>query len=309
MDESYRLRLCWRFAAQVARRFHEDRCFELASSLAFISVFALVPLTTIALTLISALPVSASLIEHINEFVADHMLPEEFGEVIIGYVERFISNAAKLTVVGIAFLVGTAVMLMYSIERTFNSIWRVRTARPAGRRLVMYVAILTIGPVLIGLSLSITSYVVSVSLGFTAGVPGASNAILWIGPLLLTVAAFALLYFAAPGTAVEPIHALVGGMVAGALFELMKRGFAFYVSQVPTYAMVYGAFATIPLFLLWIYLSWVVTVLGAIVTALLPGSMGPTCDPSQSAPADSGALPHASTLSQSGSSVRPDPKR
>ena len=284
MDEPRRLRQCWRFAAQVTRRFHQDRCLDLASSLAFISVLALVPLTTIALTLISAFPVSASLVGHINEFVADHMLPEEFGKLIIGYVEQFISNAAKLTVVGIAFLAGTAITLMYTIERTFNSIWRVRKARHSGRRIVMYVFVLTIGPVLIGLSLSITSYVVSVSLGLTAGVPGASAAILWIAPLLLTVAAFALLYFAVPGAAVEPIHALVGGMVAGVLFELTKRGFAFYVSQVPTYAMVYGAFATVPLFLLWIYLSWVVTVLGAIVTALLPDSCGPTRDPSQGTP-------------------------
>ena len=278
MDEPRRLRQCWRFAAQVARRFHEDRCLELASSLAFISVLALVPLTTIALILISAFPVSASLVEHINEFVADHMLPEEFGEVIAGYVERFISNAAKLTVVGVAFLAGTAITLMYTIERTFNSIWRVRKARHAGRRFVMYGAILTIGPVLIGLSLSITSYVVSVSLGLTADVPGASDAILWIAPLLLTVAAFALLYFAVPSTAVKPAHALVGGTVAGALFELMKRGFAFYVSQVPTYSMVYGAFAIVPLFLLWIYLSWVVTALGAVVTALLPDFFGPKGD-------------------------------
>ena len=280
-----RLRQCWRFAAQVARRFHEDRCLELASSLAFITVLALVPLITVALTLISAFPVSASLVEHINAFVADHVLPGKFGEVIAGYVEQFISNAAKLTVLGIAFLAGTAIALMYTIERTFNSIWRVRRQRRAGRRLVMYVAILTIGPVLIGLSLSITSYVVSVSLGLTAGVPGASDAILWMAPLLLTVAAFALLYFAVPGTAVEPRHALVGGVVAGALFELMKRGFAFYVSQVPTYTMVYGAFATVPLFLLWIYLSWVVTALGAVVTALLPDLIGPKRDQLWSMPA------------------------
>ena len=107
---------------KVARRFHEDRCFELASSLAFTTVLALVPLTTVVLTVISALPVSASLVENINEFVADHMLPEEFGAVITEYVEQFISNAAKLTVVGLAVLAGTAITLMYTIERTFNSI-------------------------------------------------------------------------------------------------------------------------------------------------------------------------------------------
>jgi membrane protein len=198
------------------------------------------------------------------------MLPEKIGQAITGYVEQFIANAAKLTAIGIVLLAATAIALMYTIERTFNSIWRVAKARRAGRRLFVYVAILAIGPLLIGLSLSITSYVVTVSLGLTAGIPGAGDAILWLVPLLLTIAAFALLYFAVPATAVAPGHALIGGAVAGVLFECMKRAFAFYVSQVPTYAMVYGAFATVPLFLLWIYLSWVVTALGAVVTALLP---------------------------------------
>lgn len=274
METRRRLKQFWRFVAQVARRFHEDRCLELASSLAFTTVLALIPLAIVALTMISAFPVAARFVEHINAFVSDHMLPQEFATVITGYVEQFIANAAKLTVVGIVFLAGTAIALMYTIERTFNSIWRVRMARRARRRLVMYLAILAIGPVLIGISLSITSYVVSVSLGLTAGVPGAGVTILWMVPLLLTVVAFALLYFAVPGTAVKPIHALFGGMVAGVLFELMKRGFALYVSQVPTYTMVYGAFATVPLFLLWIYLSWVVTALGAVVTALLPDFAG-----------------------------------
>ena len=270
MDMRRGLTRFWCFVAQVARRFHTDRCLELASSLAFTTVLALIPLATVALTLISAFPVSARFVENINGFFSDHMLPREFAVVITGYVEQFISNAAKLTALGIAFLAGTAFALMYTIERTFNSIWRVSRERSAGRRLAMYIAILAIGPLLIGLSLSITSYLVSVSLGLAAGVPGASAAILWVAPLLLTVAAFALLYVAVPGTAVDLGHALVGGAVAGALFELMKRGFAFYVSQVPTYTMVYGAFATVPLFLLWIYLSWVVTALGAVVTALLP---------------------------------------
>jgi len=264
----------WRFAVQVARRFDEDRCLEMASSLAFTTILSLVPLITVVLTTASALPVSASLVEHINQFVAANMLPQKFGEVIVGYVDQFIANAARLTAVGIAMLVSTAVALLYTIERTFNSIWRVGRARNAGRRLLMYVAILTLGPVLIGLSLSITSYVVTVSLGLTADVPGAGDAILWLAPLLLTIAAFALLYFAVPAAAVAPGHALVGGIVAGVLFELMKRGFALYLSQVHTYAMVYGAFATVPLFLLWIYLSWVVTALGAVVTALLPAHWG-----------------------------------
>lgn len=125
----------------------------------------------------------------------------------------------------------------------------------------------------------------TVSLGLTAGAPVAGNAILWTASLLLTVVAFAFRYFAVPGTAVTLIHALVGGAFAGVLFELMKRNFAFYVSQVPTYTMVYGAFATVPLFLLWIYLSWVVTVLGAVVTALLPDFAGSKRDQPGGTPA------------------------
>jgi len=265
-----RMRQFWDFAKLVAIRFHEGRCLELASSLAFTTVLALVPLITVVLTLISAFPASAGLGEHINRFIAEHMLPDKYGRVITGYVEQFISNAAQLTALGIAFLFATAMSLMYTIERAFNSIWGVRGERRPGRRLVMYVALLAVGPTLIGLSLWITSYVVSVSLGLTAGVPGASSAVLWLVPLLLTVAAFGLLYFAVPGTKVRLRDALVGGAVAGALFEIMKRTFAFYVSQVPTFMLVYGAFATVPLFLTWIYLSWVVTALGAVVTALLP---------------------------------------
>jgi len=270
MVRARRIGRFWRFAVQVAKRFRQDQCLELASSLAFTTVLSLVPLITILLSTITALPVSAGLAEQVNQFVASHMLPHKIGEVIIGYVDQFIANAAKLTAFGIAMLVATAVALLYTIEGKFNLIWRVGRARSAGRRLVMYVAILTVGPALMGLSLSISTYLVTVSLGFTAGVPGAGDAILWLAPLLLTIAAFALLYFAVPAAAVEPGHALVGGAVAGVLFELMKRGFALYLSQVHTYAMVYGAFATVPLFLLWIYLSWVVAALGAVVTALLP---------------------------------------
>jgi membrane protein len=278
MDTRRGIRQLWQFSKLVARRFHEDRCLELASSLAFTTVLARVPLITVVLTLVSALPGSGSFGEHINRFVAEQMLPEVIGRVIIGYIEQFIANAAQLTALGIVFLVAAAASLMYTIERTFNSIWRVPARRRSGRRTLIYVALLAIGPTLIGASLWITSYVVSISLGFTAAVPGVGSIILWLVPLLLTVAAFALLYFVVPATAVRPGDALVGGAFAGALFELMKRGFAFYLSQVPTFTLVYGAFATVPLFLLWIYMSWVVIALGAVVTALMPrmGASGGT---------------------------------
>jgi len=134
----------------------------------------------------------------------------------------------------------------------------------------VYWAALTLGPVLIGASLSITSYLVGASLGLTREAPLAGTAILWLAPFVLTWAAFTLLYYVVPNRAVKPRHALAGGLVAAFVFELMKRSFAFYVAQIPTYTLVYGAFAVIPIFLLWIYFSWVVIVIGALIAALAP---------------------------------------
>jgi membrane protein len=164
----------------------------------------------------------------------------------------------------------TAFLMMFTIERAFNSIWRVSRPRPVGQRILVYCATLTLGPVLIGASLSITSYLVGISLGYAWQTPFASAAILGFVPFVLTCAAFTLLYYVVPNRAVKPRHALVGGLVAALAFEIMKRGFALYIANIPTYALVYGAFAVIPVFLLWIYLSWVVIVVGALITALAP---------------------------------------
>jgi membrane protein len=168
------------------------------------------------------------------------------------------------------FLGITAFMLMFTIERAFNSIWRVTRPRPLAQRLIMYWGGLTLGPILIGASLSITSYLVSISLGLARQIPFAAEALLRAFPVVLTIAAFSLMYFIVPNRQLRPRDAIVGGIAAGLLFELMKRGFAIYITKVPTYAMVYGAFASIPIFLLWIYLSWLVIVLGAIIAAALP---------------------------------------
>lgn len=243
---------------------------QLASSLTFTTLLSLVPLVTIALTLISAYPVFASLAEHVQSFVLQNLLPEVGGKMISRYVEQFSERAGQLTVFGTAFLAITAFTLMLTIERAFNSIWRVRRPRPTAQRIIMYWAVLTLGPILIGASLSITSYLVSISLGVARQIPFAAEILLRIVPVALTILAFSLMYFIVPNRQMRARDALVGGIAAGLLFELMKRGFALYVTKVPTYAMVYGAFASIPIFLLWIYLSWLVIVLGASIAAAAP---------------------------------------
>jgi membrane protein len=258
------------FLAHVFRRFDQDRCLQIASSLTFTTLLSLVPLVTITLALMAASPVFSGLGEQIHAFLLANMLPEKAGQVVTGYIEQFAGEAGRLTALGTAVLAVTAFLMMFTIERAFNSIWRVSRPRPLGQRILVYCAALTLGPVLIGASLSITSYLVGVSLGFAWQTPFASAAILGLVPFVLTCAAFTLLYYVVPNRAVKPRHALVGGLIAALAFEIMKRGFALYVAKIPTFALVYGAFAVIPVFLLWIYLSWVVIVVGALIAAVAP---------------------------------------
>jgi len=267
---SKQLRQLGRFLAHLSRRFGQDRCLQIASSLTFTTLLALVPLVTIVLTLMSAFPVFSALGEHIHAFLLQNMLPEKAGKVVAGYIEQFTGRAGRLTAFGTAFLTVVAFMMMFTIEHAFNSIWRVSRPRPLAQRILVYWAALTLGPVLIGASLSITSYLVGASLGITRETPLAGTAILWLVPFVLTWAAFTLLYYVVPNRAVKPRHALIGGLVAAFVFELMKRSFALYVAQIPTYTLVYGAFAVFPIFLLWVYFSWVVIVIGALIAALAP---------------------------------------
>lgn len=258
------------FANQVFFRFREDRCLQLASSLTFTTLLALVPLLTVTLTIAAAFPAFSGLTGQIDDFIASHVLPEQIGKTVLRYVDQFSQRAGRLTLIGLTFLAATSFLTMLTIERAFNIIWRGNLRRPLLQRLAVYWAILTLGPVLIGASVTMTSYLVTASLGIAKTVPVLGIIALWLVPFLLTIAAFTLLYYVVPARSVDVRHAAIGGLVAGLLFELAKRGFAFYVSRVPTYTMVYGTFATFPIFLIWIYLSWLVTVLGAVVTAALP---------------------------------------
>jgi membrane protein len=160
---------------------------------------------------------------------------------------------------------------MLTIDSAFNQIWRVSRPRPLLQRVLVYWTVLTIGPLFIGASLSLTSYLITLSLGLVEEVSGVVRfALLRFMPIVLTSSAFALLYFAVPNRQVLKRDALIGGAVAGLCFEAMKQGFGFYITQFPTYKMVYGAFAAVPIFLLWIYLSWLITIGGAVLVAVLP---------------------------------------
>jgi membrane protein len=257
------------FARIVWRRFDEDRCLQIASSLTFTTLLAIVPIITVALTLISAFPVFRELLGHIEQFLLQNMLPES-AETVAAYTQQFTENAARLTAVGLIFLFVTAMIVLMTIDRAFNQIWRVPRPRTLVQRVFIYWALLTVGPILIGASLSLTSWVVSLSLGLVKDVPYAALVLLKIVPILLTGLAFALLYITLPNRRVLVRDALSGGFLAALAFEGMKQGFAIYITHFPTYKLVYGAFASAPIFLLWVYLSWLVVLFGAVSAAVMP---------------------------------------
>lgn len=253
----------------VAQRFDEDRCTQIASSLTFTTLLSIVPIVTIALTVIAAFPAFGTVTAALQTFILEYMVPDS-ADVIATYTQQFTKNTAQLTAVGVSILAVTSIMMLLTIDHAFNNIWRVRRPRGIVQRVFVYWSLITIGPILIGASLSLTSWLVGQAVGLVQGLPGAGVALLTIVPIILTSTALALLYIAMPNRRIRLRDAIAGGLLGGVMFEIMKRGFAFYVAQFPTYTLVYGAFAAVPIFLLWIYLSWLVVIFGAVVVAALP---------------------------------------
>lgn len=257
------------FVRYVVTRFFQYRCTEVAASLTFTTLLSLVPLIAIGLALVAAFPAFSEYSIQIKIFLLTTMVPEAAGKVITVYVQQFADNAAQLTAIGIAFLGVTALTLMFTIDKELNAIWRVIRPRPLLHRLLIYWAMLTVGPLLIGASLTLTSWLVGLSMGLTQAIPGVDVVLLQLAPLLLTTVAFSALYLIVPNRQTPWRHALAGGVAAAAGFEAMKQGFALYIANFPTYQMVYGAFASVPIFLLWIYLSWMAVLLGAVIAVSL----------------------------------------
>ena len=264
-------RRVWDFCVAVARRFFEDRSTQSAGSLTYTTLLSLVPLLTVALAMSTAFPVFDNVVGTLQDYVLENVLPEAEGlSALADQVNSFTERAGRLTAIGIAGLALTGVLLMMTIDDSLNRIFRVRRRRPLGLRLLTYWAVITLGPLLIGGSLSISSYLVGVTLGYL-DLPRIAQYPLGVLPFVLTCGALALLYIFVPHRHVEWRHGLVGALFAAVAFEAAKRGFTLYVSHFPTYAFIYGTFATILIFLVWLYVSWVVVLLGATLTAMLPG--------------------------------------
>ncbi|MBI4692630.1 MAG: YihY family inner membrane protein [Gammaproteobacteria bacterium] len=263
------LRRARTFVRFVAAEFDRDRCLSAAAALTYTTLLSLVPLLTVVLIALAAFPAFAEWRGRIEDFVFQNFVPA-LGSQVQHYLSEFAAKASGLRAMGIAFLVVSVLGLLATIEATFNVIWQVERRRPIGQRLLVYWALVTVGPVLIGASIAATSYLASLPWLTKAGdAIGADLELLRYLPFALSAIAFTLFYKLVPYRPVPLRHAVAGGATAAVLFELAKHGFAFYVTRFPSDEAIYGAFATIPIFLLWIYLSWCIVLLGAEITGCL----------------------------------------
>ena len=256
------------FVAAYFQRCQQDQITIVGGYLAYISLLSLVPLITVMFSMLGMFPMFSEMRSRLEELIFVNVIPTR-GEEIQSYVNEFISNTGGMTAVGILALIVVALLLIYNIDKTLNKIWRVKQRPRPIISFSIYWMILTLGPVLIGTSIAVTSYLATFSRYADDYTPGISSFILWLIPYAMSLLAFFILYLVVPNIKVQVRHALWGALLATVLFEFFKRGFALYVSEFPAYQAIYGALALVPILFIWVYLSWLVVLLGAELTALL----------------------------------------
>ncbi|HDR2753822.1 MULTISPECIES: virulence factor BrkB family protein [Enterobacter] len=253
------LKLLW-------HRIDEDNMTTLAGNLAYVSLLSLVPLVAVVFALFSAFPMFADVSLQLRHFIFANFIPAT-GDVIQNYIEQFVANSNKMTAVGACGLIVTALLLMYAIDSALNTIWRSKRIRPRVYSFAVYWMILTLGPLLAGASLAISSYLLS--LRWASELNGVIDNVLRLFPLVLSWLSFWLLYSVVPTTRVPNRDAVLGALVAAVLFELGKKGFALYITMFPSYQLIYGVLAVIPILFVWVYWTWCIVLLGAEITVTL----------------------------------------
>lgn len=262
-----------RFCRLYLLRCQHDQIGMIGGYLAYISILSLVPLVAVAFSVLNAFPMFASLRADIEAFVYANIVPSR-GEEIQTYINSFVSNIGQMTTVGVMFLVVVALMLIHNIDKTLNKIWRVKKRPRLVISLSIYWMILTLGPILLGSSIALTSYLASLTHLADNYTPGLSTMLLSLTPYLISLLAFFLLYQVVPNVKVRWQYAFWGGLLACVLFEMLKLGFALYIQHFPSYQAIYGALALVPILFVWIYLCWLVVLIGAELTALLQEQHG-----------------------------------
>lgn len=254
------------------RRLNEERISEVAASLTFTTVLALVPVLTIAFAIFTTFPLFTTFRDSLDAYFVQILMPKGISNTILDYLSQFAAKASRLSAVGAVFLIVTAIMMFGTVDRTLNQLWRVTEPRPFLQRMVIYWAVMTMGPLLLGASLSFAS-----ELSPLMGLLGRDAQLLRTTLMVLvsiafSTLAFSLLYLTVPNRFVDWRDAVIGGLVAAIAFEITRRLFTFFIVQGPSssYKVVYGALAAVPIFLIWVYLFWLITLVGAVIAAALP---------------------------------------
>lgn len=252
------------------QRFREDHLGLTASSLTFTTLISLVPLVTMMLALFSAFPMFGKFQVALQKYFLQSLVPDNIARPVMTTLTQFAAKANQLGSVSLIVLGVTALVLVFTIDRTLNAIWRVSRPRPLGQRVLVYWAAMTLGPLVLGASLSLTSYAISASRGLVSELPGGIALLFGLLEFGLLAAGMAALFRFVPNTHVRWRHAWAGALFVAVGFQVTQRVLAWYVNAVPTFSVVYGAFATLPIFLLWLYIGWVIVLLGAVIAAYAP---------------------------------------
>lgn len=259
------LRLALAFLLDFFRHCKDDKITVSAGHLAYVSLLSLVPFIMVFFTILSAFPAFAEVRGELESFIFTNFVPHA-GGVVQEYVAQFAGKASQMSAIGILSLVVVALLLISNIDKTLNLIWRTKSERPAIFTFAIYWMVLTLGPLLMGSSVVVSSYLVGLANFAEEYTPGVTTLLLTIGTFLLSVSAFFIIYMVVPNKQIKAKYAISGAFLAAVLFDLSKKGFAFYVASFPSYQLIYGALAVIPILFLWVYLSWIIVLLGAEFT-------------------------------------------
>lgn len=259
----------WATTAHTLReRFREDRLGQTAGSLTFTTLIALVPLLTLTLALFTAFPVFVKWQAALQQWLVESLIPDTIARQVLGYLTQFAGKARRLGGAGALALLLSALALLLTIDRSLNAIWRVRQPHALMQRVGVYWALVTLGPLLLALAASATLNGLAASSGWLGA--GLAASLLDALQFIVLALALAALYHFVPNAPVRWAHAMAGGWLAALGLDVARRALVAYLALVPTYSVLYGALASVPILLIWVYLAWVIVLLGAVVAAYLP---------------------------------------
>lgn len=258
--------LVFGFFQYLRKRVIRENIAVVAGHLSYVTLMSLVPLIIVTFSILTVFPEFSDLLAQVELFIYSQFVPTA-GDIIQQHLSSFVLNASKMSAVAIFFLFIVALLLISAIDKTMNKIWRVTHKRNRITSFLMYWLVLTFGPIFVGVSLAVSSYIAT--LAGDLGFKGEVNLFLQLVPFLTSLSAFLIIYIIVPNTKVPFKHAIWGAILAAVCFELAKKGFAIYVIQLPSYQAIYGALATIPILFLWVYVSWLIVLSGAVFTVSL----------------------------------------